>query len=164
MRSKYFQEKGLELVTITQNLVDTVWGSDKPPMPQEKVFIHEVKYSGLTVQEKYAKVAAKLAKKVDALLITTLDDIDWIVNMRGKDIEYNPVFFSYALFIPSSGEGVASSLKLFITESKVADSNVKEHLKENNIEVYDYAAIVSHLETLVSEKKRIGFDENSCNT
>ena len=48
-RSKYFKEKGLEMVTITENLVDTVWGADKPPMPEEKVFVHEVKYSGITV-------------------------------------------------------------------------------------------------------------------
>jgi Xaa-Pro aminopeptidase len=77
------------------------------------------------VQEKFAKVAEKLAKKVDALLITTLDDIDWIVNMRGNDIKYNPVFFSYAIFVPASGEeGSTSSVKLFITHSKVASEQV----------------------------------------
>jgi Xaa-Pro aminopeptidase len=74
------------MVTITENLVDNVWGADKPPMPEEKVFVHEVKYSGITVQEKFAKVTEKIAKRVDVLLITTLDDIDWIVNMRGNDI------------------------------------------------------------------------------
>jgi Xaa-Pro aminopeptidase len=80
--------------------VDKVWAADKPAMPEAPVFVHDVKFAGLTVQEKYAKVTEKLAKKVDALLITTLDDIDWIVNMRGNDIKYNPVFFSYAIFLP----------------------------------------------------------------
>lgn len=65
------------------------------------MFIHEVKYSGETVQEKYNKVAAKLDKNLHALLVTTLDDIDWLLNLRGKDIKYNPVFFSYLLFFPS---------------------------------------------------------------
>jgi Xaa-Pro aminopeptidase len=51
---------------------------------------------------------------VDALLITTLDDIDWIVNMRGNDIKYNPVFFSYAIFLPGD-----QTLRLFIAPSKV---------------------------------------------
>ena len=78
--------------------------------------MHEIKYAGLSVQEKFTKVAEKLAKKVDALLITTLDDIDWIVNMRGNDIKYNPVFFSYAIFVPATEqEGSKSTVKLYIT-------------------------------------------------
>jgi Xaa-Pro aminopeptidase len=113
------------MITITKNLVDAVWSDAKPPMPQAPVFVHDVKYSGLSVKEKFTKVSEKLAKKVDVLLITTLDDIDWIVNMRGNDIKYNPVFFSYAIFIPSTGEeGSKSSLKLYITHSKVESEAV----------------------------------------
>lgn len=101
------------MVTIGQNLVDAVWGTEKPKTPENPVFIHEVKYAGLTVQEKFQKVNDKIKEKVDALLITTLDDIDWIINLRGNDIPYNPVFFSYAIF-NTSNEG-APSLDLFIT-------------------------------------------------
>jgi Xaa-Pro aminopeptidase len=49
-RSKYFTEKGIIMKAIDKNLVDEVWDANKPPIPQEKVFIHEVKYSGETVQ------------------------------------------------------------------------------------------------------------------
>lgn len=55
-RSKYFEEKELKMVPVLENLVDLVWGQEKPPMPKNKVFIHEHKYAGLTVQEKFAKV------------------------------------------------------------------------------------------------------------
>jgi len=134
------------MITITANLVDAVWAESKPAMPQAPVFVHEIKYSGLSVQEKFTKVSEKLAKKVDALLITTLDDIDWIVNMRGNDIKYNPVFFSYAIFFPSTGEeGSKSTLRLFITQSKVASEQVQAHIKENAIEIYDYSDITEHL-------------------
>ena len=68
---------------------------------KEKVFIHEEKYAGESVKEKYKKVANKLDKKIEALLVTTLDDIDWVLNLRGRDISYNPVFISYLLFFPS---------------------------------------------------------------
>lgn len=130
------------MITIKSNLVDAVWAAAKPPMPQAPVFVHDIKYSGLSVQEKFAKVTSKLAKKVDALLITTLDDIDWIVNLRGKDIKYNPVFFAYAIFLPASGEESSkSTLQLFITASKVATEEVQAHIKENGIEVYDYSDI-----------------------
>lgn len=54
IRSKFFLEKGLEIVPITQNLIDEVWQShSKPPMPKEPVFVHEVKYSGRSVEEKF---------------------------------------------------------------------------------------------------------------
>jgi Xaa-Pro aminopeptidase len=67
--------------------------------------VHEVKYAGLTVQEKFKKVEEKLQKKADALLVTTLDDIDWLLNLKGQDIPYNPVFFSYMLFMNPREEG-----------------------------------------------------------
>ena len=59
------------------------------------------------------------------LLVTTLDDICWITNLRGSDIDYNPVFFAYALFYPKRS-AEESRLTLFINESKVAD--VREYL------------------------------------
>ena len=64
------------------------------------MFVHEEKYSGEAVKDKYQKVAQKV-EKVDALLVTTLDDIDWLVNLRGTDIAFNPVFISFALFYPA---------------------------------------------------------------
>ncbi len=83
--------------------------------------------------------------------------------MRGNDIKYNPVFFSYAIFNPSTGEGVPSSLNLFIHASKVQDESVQAHLKANNISVSDYSEITAHLKSLADAKKKIGFDENNCN-
>jgi Xaa-Pro aminopeptidase len=59
------------------------------------------------------KVDAKLAGKVDVLLVTTLDDIDWITNLRGNDIQCNPVFFSYLLFHASKVDQ-KSRIQLFI--------------------------------------------------
>ena len=52
--------------------------------------------------------------------MTTLDDICWITNLRGTDINYNPVFFAYALFYPKRS-AEESRLELFVQDSKVAD-------------------------------------------
>ena len=99
-RSKYFKEKNLEMIGIGENLVDAVWGSEKPPMPGNKVFVHDEKYAGMSVQDKWAKVNAKLENKVECLLVTSLDDIGWLCNLRCQgDIPFNPVFFAYALFM-----------------------------------------------------------------
>jgi Xaa-Pro aminopeptidase len=82
-----------------------VWGADKPQRPDEKVFVHDIKYAGEAVLDKYKRVSAKLGPSVDALLVTTLDDIAWFLNLRGSDIPFNPVFFSYLIYInPTHGE------------------------------------------------------------
>lgn len=73
-----------------------------------------MKYAGEEAQEKYSKIAKKIDKKADALLITTLDDINWLLNLRGRDIPYNPVFISYAIFYPQTLE-----VKLFVDSDKV---------------------------------------------
>ncbi len=48
-RSNYFTEKGLAMTSIIENLVDLVWAADRPARPQNKVFVHELKYAGITV-------------------------------------------------------------------------------------------------------------------
>ena len=94
--------------------------------------------------------------------MTTLDDINWILNLRGSDIPYNPVFFAY-LLLNASKEGHPATARLFINPSKVEDEDVKAQLKENHVDVFDYSAITGHLSELVAEKKVIGYDENICN-
>lgn len=71
-----------------------------------------------------AKVQEKLKGKVDALLVTTLDDIDWLLNMRGNDIECNPVFFAYVIIRVAKEADDKGSIKLFIKKEKVTDESV----------------------------------------
>jgi Xaa-Pro aminopeptidase len=78
-------------------LVDEVWGAERPPMPQEKVWVLDDKYAGQSVQGKFKDIAAKMGEGCDSMLVTALDDIAWMLNLRGNDIEYNPLFFSYVL-------------------------------------------------------------------
>jgi Xaa-Pro aminopeptidase len=104
-----------------------------------------------------------LDKKVDALLVSSLDDIDWILNLRGNDIAYNPVFISYFIFFPVIEEGQQHHAKLFIDAPKVSDESVQNHLKANRVEVCPYDGIWECLTDLTQNKKRIGYDENVCN-
>jgi Xaa-Pro aminopeptidase len=64
------------------------------------VFHLENKFNGKPTARKYEQVAEALNKEATSLLVTTLDDICWLLNLRGNDIEYNPVFFSYLIFYP----------------------------------------------------------------
>ena len=63
--------------------------------------------------------------------MTTLDDICWITNLRGTDIDYNPVFFAYALFFPKRSAD-EPRLQLFVESSKI--SGIQSYLQEQKIE------------------------------
>ncbi|KAJ5573884.1 uncharacterized protein N7459_008311 [Penicillium hispanicum] len=106
-------KNGSSLVGIQQNLVDLVWGKDRPARPSEKVRVHPVKYAGKTFQDKVADLRKELeTKKKAGFIISMLDEIAWLFNLRGSDIPYNPVFFSYAVVTPTTVEIYVDSEKL----------------------------------------------------
>jgi Xaa-Pro aminopeptidase len=87
-------------------------------MPKESVWILDDKYTGEGIQSKLKRIAEKLDDGVEMMLVTTLDDIAWMLNLRGNDIEFNPIFFSYVLLHKDSS-GVVK-LDLFIDNEKVS--------------------------------------------
>ena len=77
---------------------ERIW-KDRPSVPNEEVFILEEKYSGESSESKIRRIFEKMKEKeVDSHIITSLDDIAWIMNLRGNDIECNPVFLAYMVF------------------------------------------------------------------
>lgn len=79
------------------DLLDRVWSS-RPAIPAETVFIHDPAYVSETAAEKLARVRAVMAEKgADYQLVSSLDDIAWLTNLRGSDVPFNPVFVSFLL-------------------------------------------------------------------
>ena len=79
------------------NLLDRVWSS-RPAIPAETVFIHDPDYVSESAAEKLARVRAVMAEKgADYHLVSSLDDIAWLTNLRGSDVPFNPVFVSFLL-------------------------------------------------------------------
>ncbi|KAL9601741.1 MAG: hypothetical protein Q9219_002352 [cf. Caloplaca sp. 3 TL-2023] len=122
---------GAQLLGINENLVDLVWGDDRPPRPNEEVSVLDIKYAGKKFEEKIEDLRKELDKKKSAgLIISMLDEIAWLFNLRGKDIPYNPVFFSYATITPTTAV-------LYIDEGKLT-ADVKSHLGDQvHIRPYD---------------------------
>ncbi|EME82386.1 uncharacterized protein MYCFIDRAFT_138889 [Pseudocercospora fijiensis CIRAD86] len=140
---KIRKKGGGELVAIAENLVDKVWAKDKPPMPNEPVRLLGLEYAGKKWEEKIEELRKELDKKKAAgFVVSMLDEIAWLFNLRGNDIPYNPVFFSYAIITPTTAS-------LYVDEMKLSE-DLKEHLKGVTIRPYD--AIFSDLETLASEQ------------
>jgi len=89
--------KQLQLVTnIKENLVDLVW-TNKPGMPNSEIIPLGIEYTGKSHEDKLADLRKVFEEKnVDGYILTALDEIAWLFNMRGSDVEYNPVFYSFA--------------------------------------------------------------------
>ncbi|KAF8120222.1 peptidase M24, structural domain-containing protein [Boletus edulis] len=130
-----------ELVPLSQNPVDVVWGSERPQRPKNPIFALDVKYSGESLRSKLDRARQELAKKnAVALAVTLLDEVAWLFNLRGTDIDFNPVFFAYAVVKQDSAV-------LFINKTQVDDA-VTAHLGQD-VEVRPYEEFLSYLKDLV---------------
>ncbi|KAK6178613.1 hypothetical protein SNE40_013364 [Patella caerulea] len=159
---KSLKANGYILVPVDQNLVDVIW-NDQPEPPNNPLIILPVEYTGLSWQEKVKKVQNKLLEKnCHAFVLTALDEIAWLFNLRGSDIIYNPVFFSYTVI-------TRDKVHLFIDDTKL-QNGVSEHLKLNDsalqngtsIEKHEYNTIKDFLTNLqTTTDKKIWISEKS---
>ena len=123
--------------------VDELW-IDRPVIPDNMVHLHPLEYAGEPISSKISRVRQCLVDKgADGLLVTALDEIAWVLNLRGSDVHCNPVFVSYLLFSPEK-------VTLYINNSKLSE-DVKAYLSTEKIEVEEYDAIVEGLRTYRGE-------------
>ncbi|KAF2731241.1 putative Xaa-Pro aminopeptidase P [Polyplosphaeria fusca] len=134
------KKKGGEYKPISENLVDLVWGQKRPAQPTEPVIVHPNEFAGKSFDEKLEELRKELEKKKSpGFVVSMLDEIAWLYNLRGNDIPYNPVFFSYAVVTPTTAT-------LYIDEKKL-DQAVKDHLGDK-VAIKPYDAIFKDIETL----------------
>ena len=151
------------IVDNKNNIIDDIWGTIKPKYKTNKLLILSEKFTGKKVSEKYEMLNKMLTKGDDIenyrLLVSRLDDIAWLLNLRGSDIPYNPVFFSYALFCKNKGQFCT---KLFINKEKLDTPEMKKYCEDNHIILFNYDEIIQELEK--SEENMVTFfDEESTN-
>ncbi len=148
-----FSKKGISINT-RHDLIDEIW-KDRPEIPAAQVFAHDISFTGLSAGEKINKVRDEM-KKVNAgyYVISSLDDIAWLFNIRGDDVPYVSVTVSYALI--SMTEAF-----LFINRNKVP-SNVRKILNENNIQILEYEDIKDKLAELEKDQE-VAFDAKRTN-
>ena len=153
-RLEYFEKEGYEFKDPGYNLVNAIW-EDRLPISSDKVFRHLDEFAGRSLKEKVQDVAQKV-KEAGAkfLLVTALDEVAWLLNLRGNDITYNPCFFGFVVL----EVGEENKVRLFTHEDKV--ENVREYLNENSVEVLGYDTI-SEFVKRISDK--IAADLSQCN-
>uniref|UniRef100_A0A0N5A565 Xaa-Pro aminopeptidase 1 n=1 Tax=Parastrongyloides trichosuri TaxID=131310 RepID=A0A0N5A565_PARTI len=118
----------IELLPVEKNFIDELWTS-KPEEQINKIKLCDIQYTGETSANKIERLRKLIkAKKCDSIILTLLDDIAWLYNIRGNDIEYNPVVLSYAFI-------TLDKAYLFINKKKLCEGS-EEHLK--GIEILNY--------------------------
>ncbi|KAG0342070.1 hypothetical protein BG004_005766 [Podila humilis] len=111
---------GSSLVPLANNLVDLVW-ENRAPRPASTLLTLSTKTTGRSHTEKIQQLRKELEKKnVAGFVVSGLDEVAWLFNMRGADVHCNPVFFSYAVVTPDY-------VNLYLQEKSVSDK-VREHL------------------------------------
>lgn len=116
---------------------EAIW-TDRPARPMNQAFVHDEALAGEDVDSKISRVVDALdAADADGLLITALDEIAWLLNLRGSDVDYTPVVIAFAYV--SEDERV-----LFIDSEKVTPE-VKDHLKKYGVKIKDYDDIEKFL-------------------
>ncbi len=120
--------------------LDAIW-TDRPALPDCKIFVHDIKFAGRSAADKIADVLAETAdQQADAIFISALDEIAWTLNIRSRDVTYNPVVTSF-LYISPAGS------TLYVDPSKLTDE-VVAYLKSQNVAVAPYADALSALAAL----------------
>ncbi|KAF5269135.1 hypothetical protein FQR65_LT02435 [Abscondita terminalis] len=128
---------GHKLVAVNDNLIDLIW-TNRPPPSKNPIVPLELKYSGKIIADKIKEIRSQMKDhNVSILTLSALDEIAWLLNLRGSDVDCNPVFFSYVVITPC---GVTVLLNL-----DKATSEVKDHLDKEagdlNLKLASYDAI-----------------------
>lgn len=129
----------LSLITIEDPFI-YLW-QNRPSLPSEPIFILPETYSGRSCKEKLDLINNELQKsQANALLLSSLDEIAWTLNLRGKDVHCNPVFVSYLLITPQANT-------LYIYPEKI-NQEVMAYLEHQQIHTKPYTAIEQDLKDI----------------
>ncbi|OEH67588.1 MAG: peptidase M24 [Psychrobacter sp. B29-1] len=139
---KAFDANDITLIT-ERDVLTSVW-TDRPALPDAKLYAHDEPFVAQSATAKLAAVRAGMAK-VGAThhLLSSLDDIAWLTNLRGADVDYNPVFLAHMLIDTDSAT-------LFVDTDKVSE-DIAQSLKDSGITLADYSAVQDALSVLTPE-------------
>lgn len=149
---KEMTDKKKAKLVYEHDLVGEIW-TDRPELSHEPVFELDIKYAGKSREEKIADIRKALETKAEYYILTSLDDIAWLLNLRGNDVLYNPVFLSY----------VVMSQKEFIlfANRSAFSKELADKLAAAGIEIREYNEVYEYIKQLKTDKLYI--DESKTN-
>ena len=142
-----YKEWSEKIALKSIDLIKPLWTEGRPAIPQDKLYPYAADFAGESVESKLARMREILESRVKsqesreyALIVSALDEIAWLLNIRGNDVEYNPVVISYVVL-------EADKSTLFVDGNKI-DSPAQNYLDFNNVEVKPYEAVFDYIKGL----------------
>lgn len=133
---KELKKSGIRIKSIADPM-QLLW-TDRPAMPLAPAFVYDTKYAGMSFTEKLPAVRQAMeAAGADSLLLSALDEIAWLLNIRGNDVHCNPVVVSYLLI-------EKDKVNYFVQPQKVTPE-LAEYFSANGISVHPYEEIGHYL-------------------
>lgn len=131
--------KGIN-IHYSEDLIDAVW-EDRPSLSTKPAFFLEEKYSGESTTSKLERVRAKMAEQgATAHIIASLDDVCWLLNVRGDDVDFFPLMLSYAIV-------KMDAVELYVDDNKLNDQ-IHAELAKNNVTIHPYNDIYEDVKKL----------------
>ena len=141
-------------IVYEKDLFDQIW-TDRPQLSKAPVQILDVKYCGQSRSDKFKKIRSLMQeKKADLFVLTSLDDIAWLFNIRGNDVECNPVVLAYAVL--TEGEAILYG------QAEAFTDEVMEELSKDGVQLKPYNDIYEDMK-LIPLEKTVFIDEKRAN-
>ena len=122
------------------DLLGDIW-TERPPLPDSPIYEHELKYACTNRKDKIEIICRELEKSgANLQIITALDDLAWTFNLRGTDVECNPVFMAYA--------SVSQEETILFVDGKKLSPELKEKLESEGIQIKEYGGLPGFLQQL----------------
>ena len=138
---------------MDKDLVDAIW-KDRPGMSSRKVWELDYEYTGMSRKDKIGHLFEIMDKNgADAMVLTALDEIAWLLNLRGDDIEYCPVFLSFMY--------ISKKISVLYVNRSILSDDIISGLADDGIIIKDYESVYDNLAEISSEK--IMIDPSSAN-
>ncbi|MBN2497565.1 MAG: aminopeptidase P family protein [Deltaproteobacteria bacterium] len=145
---------GVELVCVEQDLVERIW-EDHPKIPAQPVRAHALEHAGQSAADKLARLRGEMERAdADAVVISSLDEQAWLLNLRGADVPYNPVLIAYTIV-------TGDQATLFAGRERIG-GQLRDSLP-GELAVEDYTDFGSALRSLGKAGARVWLDPATSN-
>lgn len=127
------------------DVVDRIW-ADRPALPQDKVYVHDIRFAGRSAADKISDLLkAVAARRAESIFISALDEIAWVLNIRSSDVRHNPVATAFLYVSPARSV-------LFIAPEKL-DAALLDYLRSQGVEAQPYGSALHFLAALPEAEK-----------
>lgn len=138
------QEKHITF-SVNDDLIGEIW-EDRPVLSCELVMELDIRWTGKSRADKIAEIREQMkAKEADTFILTSLDDIAWLLNIRGNDIHCCPVVLSYLVMMENE-------LRLYANAAAFSEE-IRSNLEADGVKIYPYDDVYSYVQTISSDKK-----------